>query len=137
MTSLNDKIQAYLITNNIPQPPGAYTTGQPEGEEDQILYWDESALGPTPTEAQLDAAWVEYSGQLSKQQNKTQAETLLQQTDWVELSDVSDPANPPWLTNKAEFTSYRAALRAIAINPPITVDPWPTKPEEIWSTEAE
>jgi len=25
----------------------------------------------------------------------------------------------------------------IAVNPPITVAQWPTKPEEIWSTEAE
>ena len=65
--------------------------------------------------------------------NKAQAEQLLQATDWVELGDVSDPTNPPWLTNKAEFTTYRAALRAIAVNPPVTVAQWPTKPEEIWA----
>jgi len=70
-------------------------------------------------------------------QNKAQAETLLQQTDWVELSDVADPTNPPWLTNKAEFTTYRAALRMIAVNPPSESARFPTKPEEIWSTEAE
>lgn len=68
-----------------------------------------------------------------KAANKTQAESLLQQTDWVELGDVSDPANPPYLTNKTEFTTYRAALRTIAVNPPVTVSEWPVKPDEQWS----
>ena len=27
----------------------------------------------------------------------------------------------------------RAALRAIALNPPVSVTEWPTKPEEQWS----
>lgn len=71
----------------------------------------------------------------AKQSNKSQAEYLLQQTDWVELGDVSDPANPPYLANKAEFTTYRAALRAIAVNPPVTVTEWPPKPEEVWSND--
>jgi hypothetical protein len=67
--------------------------------------------------------------------NKSQAESLLQATDWVELGDVSDPINPPYLTNKTEFTAYRAALRAIAVNPPDTpITNWPVKPDEIWST---
>lgn len=66
--------------------------------------------------------------------NKTQAEQLLQVTDWVELNDVSDPANPPYLENKAEFTAYRAALRAIAVNPPVEpITDWPVKPDEQWS----
>lgn len=70
-----------------------------------------------------------------RQANKAQAESLLSATDWVELGDVSDPANPPWLTNKAEFTIYRAALRMIAVTLPVTVDPWPVKPVENWATE--
>lgn len=37
------------------------------------------------------------------------------------------------LTNKQEFTDYRAALRTIALNPPVSVTEWPTKPEEQWS----
>jgi hypothetical protein len=81
----------------------------------------------------LDPEQIAYNEEQAKQQNKQQAETLLQQTDWVELGDVSDPENPPWLTNKAEFTTYRAALRQIAVNPPITVEEWATKPVEIWS----
>lgn len=66
--------------------------------------------------------------------NKRKASQLLTETDWVELDDVSNLANPPYLTNKADFTTYRAALRSIAVNPPITVESWPVKPEENWST---
>jgi hypothetical protein len=68
-----------------------------------------------------------------RQANKAQAESLLSATDWTELGDVDNPDNPPWLTNKAEFTTYRAALRQIAVYPPITVESWPVKPVEIWS----
>jgi hypothetical protein len=64
--------------------------------------------------------------------NKQQASTLLQATDWVELGDVADPANPPYLSNKAAFTSYRAALRSIAVNPPTTPAVFPAKPDEVW-----
>jgi hypothetical protein len=68
--------------------------------------------GPTPEEIQA--------------QNKSQAEQLLQQTDWTQIADVD-------LVNKADFTAYRAEVRAIALNPPVTVAQWPTKPEEIWA----
>lgn len=74
---------------------------------------------PTPEEIQAE--------------NKTQASTLLQETDWVELGDVADPANPPYLSNKADFTAYRAALRSIAVNPPTTPAVFPAKPDEVWS----
>jgi hypothetical protein len=65
-------------------------------------------------------------------QNKAQASTLLQQTDWVELDDVADPANPPYLSNKPDFTAYRAALRSIAVTPPTTPAVFPAKPDEVW-----
>lgn len=58
---------------------------------------------------------------------KAQAEKLLQETDWSQMPDVD-------LTNKAEFTTYRADVRAIALNPPTAVTEWPTKPDEVWST---
>ena len=66
-------------------------------------------------------------------QNKAEAMSLLQATDWVELGDVADPANPPYLSNKADFTAYRAALRSIAVNPPTTPAVFPAKPDEVWS----
>ena len=81
----------------------------------------------------LDPEQIAYNEEQAKQRNKSQAESLLAATDWVELGDVSNPDNPPYLVNKTEFTSYRAALRSIAVNPPVTVDPWPVKPDEVWS----
>ena len=70
----------------------------------------------------------------AKQANKQQASALLSAVDWVELGDVDNSANPPYLTNKADFTVYRQQLREIAVNPPVTVNEWPVKPEEQWSS---
>ena len=64
---------------------------------------------------------------------KLQAENLLQASDWSQYADVTNPLNTPHLVNSEEWTVYRSALRAIAINPPVTVEAWPTKPEEQWS----
>lgn len=57
MDFLNDKITAYLAINSIAFVAKDFLTGQPEGEEDQILHWDAEALGPQPTAEQLDAAY--------------------------------------------------------------------------------
>jgi len=77
---------------------------------------------PAPTPEEIQA------------QNKATASQLLQETDWVEVPSVSDPANNPHLTNLSAFLAYRNSLRSIAVNPPTTpVDPWPTKPTEEWS----
>lgn len=68
-------------------------------------------------------------------QNKAQAGQLLQATDWTEIPSVTNPANNPHLINGADFEAYRNALRAIAVNPPISViSNWPVKPGEQWST---
>jgi len=53
--ALNDQIQAYLAQFNIAFATGDYQTGQPEGQEDQILHWD-AKLGAQPTAEQLTAA---------------------------------------------------------------------------------
>ena len=55
--SLTEKIQAYLTQSNISFTAGDYQTGQPEGQQDQILLWDEK-LGIQPTTEQLEAAWT-------------------------------------------------------------------------------
>lgn len=68
-------------------------------------------------------------------QNKSTATALLSATDWVDLGPVSDPLVIPHLANVAEFNAYRLALRAIAVTPPVVVDPWPELPVEIWVTE--
>lgn len=57
--TLNDQIKAYLSQSNTAYAPGDYQTGQPAGQEDQILQWDTSKLGAQPTQEQLDTAWAE------------------------------------------------------------------------------
>ena len=59
---------------------------------------------------------------------KAQAMQLLTETDWTQMPDVD-------LVNKSDFTTYRAELRVIALNPPTEVTEWPKKPEEIWTEE--
>jgi hypothetical protein len=55
--SLSLQIRAYLKQNNIDFEVGEYKTGKPDGQPDQILYWN-ARLGARPTQAQLDAAWA-------------------------------------------------------------------------------
>jgi hypothetical protein len=69
-----------------------------------------------------------------QEQNKQQAEYLLQQTDWTSIPAVADPLRSnPYLTNQGEFDAYRSQLREIAVNPPTTPAVFPTQPQEIWS----
>jgi hypothetical protein len=61
----------------------------------------------------------------AKLANKQRAEKLLTDTDWTQVADVP-------LLNKQAFIDYRAAVRAVALNP--TVDAtFPTLPVEQWS----
>ena len=72
--------------------------------------------------------------QQEKDSNKQQATELLYATDWTTIPDVANPAvSNPYLVNPADFVDYRNQLRAIAVNPPVTVSQWPVKPVEIWS----
>lgn len=88
------------------------------------------------TVVDLDPEQIEYNENQAKQNNKAQASQLLTATDWTTIPDVSDPAvSNPYLVNSAEFAAYRSQVRAIAVNPPVTVTVWPTKPDEVWSTQ--
>lgn len=96
------------------------------------LNWlDES---PKPTQEELDALWLGTEESIAKDQCKTQATQILTSTDWTSIADVADPAvSNPYLTNQAEFLSYRSQIRALAVNP--VVDPtWPTAPTTQWSS---
>ena len=53
------------------------------------------------------------------------AKKLLVETDWSQLGDVG-------LTNKAEFDTYRAAVRALVLNP-VANPTFPAKPQGQWS----
>ena len=65
--------------------------------------------------------------------NKSQAEQLLKQTDWTATVDINNPQfSNPYLGNQDAFLAYRSQVRQIAINPPVIVEVWPTKPDEVW-----
>jgi len=66
-------------------------------------------------------------------QNKATAVARLQATDWVNETDVYDPANTPHLTNRDVFLTYRAQVRVIAVTPVAGNLDWPTEPTAVWS----
>ena len=83
----------------------------------------------------LDPEQIAYNKDQAKAANKAQAESLLRATDWTATVDINDPQySNPYLSNQPEFLAYRSDVRKIAVNPPITVDVWPTIPEEVWVT---
>lgn len=63
---------------------------------------------------------------LTAEDNKKIAEDLLLSSDWVMLSDVS-------ISNKSEWETYRASVRAIARNPQSGNISWPTRPQKVWA----
>ena len=82
----------------------------------------------------LNAEQIAYNEQQKAQQNKTQATTILTNTDWTSIADVADPLKSnPYLMNQADFVAYRSTVRAIAVNP--TFDAvFPEAPTEQWSS---
>jgi len=81
--------------------------------------------GNVTTAAENEAAYIAVKDAEFKANNKAQAEQKLQATDWTQVADVP-------LLNKQEFTDYRAAVRAIALNPPVQAT-FPDIPTEQWS----
>ena len=134
MADLNSEIIAYLTVNNIAYTAGDYQTGQPEGQPNQILSWNTAKLGAEPTQAQLDEAYPIWEGQQIAAQNSATAQQLLSATDWTAIASVADPAvSNPYLTNQAEFLSYRSTVRNLGVTPPTTPATFPTVPEQKWS----
>lgn len=61
------------------------------------------------------------------QANKQQASMLLSETDYTDLPNTANK-----ILNLPAILTYREALRVIALNSPVTVDTWPTKPKTEW-----
>lgn len=76
--------------------------------------------GPTPEQIQA--------------QNKQEAITKLQATDWAATVDITDQNfSDPYLGNQGDFLLYRSAVRKIAVNPPTTkMIEWPAVPDAVW-----
>lgn len=116
-------------------PEDIYHYSQYDGVIEQDgLWFTHYVLGPTGLDPEQWDAWVAQIDAQQKEANKSRAKSELAETDWVDIPAVYDPANNPHLDNHAEFNAYRLQLRAIAVNPPVTVDPWPVKPGEVWSS---
>lgn len=65
--------------------------------------------------------------------NQAIASSLLYETDWTTIPDVTDPAKSnPYLSNSSDFITYRNQVRQIAINPIAGDITFPTKPSPIW-----
>jgi len=90
---------------------------------------------PQPSEAAVNAEIITLDNQAPINACQQKASQLLYQTDWTTIADVSDPAKSnPYLTNAAEFNTYRNAVRQYAINP--VADPtWPSQPTAQWSSK--
>jgi hypothetical protein len=84
----------------------------------------------------VDDKFVEYiAPQNTSEQNKQIAVSLLQQTDWTSIPDVSNPdLSNPYLMNQTEFLSWRSKIRAIAVNPQEGNIDFPIMPNEKWSS---
>jgi hypothetical protein len=78
---------------------------------DEVEYLVQNPPPPTPDEI--------------KAKIKSEAESLLQQSDWTMLQDVE-------LLNKTEWAKYRSQLRAIALNPQVD-SAFPDRPPEVWA----
>ena len=83
------------------------------------MFSDDAELG---TKAEQEAAYQTQLDNTAAENNRAKRDTLLSETDWHALSDV---------TMSAEMTTYRQALRDITTHanwPHLNDDDWPTKP---------
>ena len=85
--------------------------------------------------AQMTPEMIDAMHQSQAANIAAQGKTILSNTDWTAIASIADPTeSDPYLTNRAEFLTYRSAVRAIVLNP--TYDSvYPTAPVEHWSNQ--
>ena len=86
------------------------------------MFADTTEDGVTTTKAEHEAAYQAQLDSDAAKRNRSQRDTLIAETDWMALSDV---------TMSAEMTNYRQALRDITSHsnwPHLEEADWPTKP---------
>jgi hypothetical protein len=79
----------------------------------------------TQTVRNLTQQEIDGINKQKQDENKQIAEEKLAATDWTQVADVP-------LLNKQAFVDYRAAVRAIALNPPVQAT-FPDLPVEQWT----
>jgi hypothetical protein len=88
----------------------------------QDMFADTTEDGVTTTKAQHEAAYQASLDADVAERNRTKRDTLLAETDWTGMSDV---------TMLSAMTTYRQALRDITAHadwPNLDDNDWPTKP---------
>lgn len=99
--------------------PGAQVTVV----DNNHVEWINPSIAPV-TDEQIQQEVDRLIAQQPFEDCKTKAKQLIAACDWSALPDVG-------LVNQADFIAYRAALRALIINP--VADPvWPTEPTPDW-----
>jgi hypothetical protein len=94
------------------------------------LEWVYTVKVEQMTPEQLAAYQASVAAQIG-----AQAQALLSSTDWTTIPSVADPAqSDPYLTNQAQFISWRSQVRAIAITPTYT-SVIPAQPTDTWSNQ--
>ena len=89
------------------------------------MFADTTEDGVTTTKAEHEAAYQAQLDSDAAKRNRSQRDTLIAETDWMALSDV---------TMSAEMTNYRQALRDITSHsnwPHLEEADWPTKPQGV------
>jgi len=108
-----------------------------------VEFWDQQNENITALPSWADcclAVWTEANTPVppsppTAEENKATAVSLLQQTDWTTIPDVSDPTKSnPYLSNANDFVLYRNAVRQYAINPVAGNINWSTMPTEVWTS---
>ena len=105
-------------------PAAQWSLGDKENYN-TIQWFSDNIPQPTAEEIQAEIARLEVQVPLDK--CKQQAKKLLVDTDWVVLADVAAS-----LANQADFIAYRAAIRALIINP-VANPSFPAVPTAQWS----
>jgi hypothetical protein len=97
-----------------------------DGSQDYLIPAEYIAV----TQSEADAI---IAASITAETNKQLALSLLVQTEWALAEDIANPANPPYLVNKADFIAYRSAVRQYVANPVSGAVNWPTLPKEVWA----
>jgi hypothetical protein len=105
-------------------PAAQWSLGDKENYN-TIQWFSDNITQPTAEEIQAEIARLEVQVPLDK--CKQQAKKLLADTDWALVADAAAS-----LTNQADFIAYRAAVRALAVNP-VANPSFPTVPTAQWS----
>jgi hypothetical protein len=98
-----------------------------EGQNYDTIKWLSPNI-PQPTKEEVEAELNKLNAQEPIDECKKQAKKLLADTDWALVADAAAS-----LINQADFIAYRAAIRALAINP-VANPSFPSVPTAQWSS---